>query len=288
VLSAQSHLEYGGSTLHSMVFLERRMRVHVVRRDRLVFDSSFAPPTRVASPFVHLFAQLSGTFIAAGAPPRTGPCAYLLAETEFDRVVRGALTFRSFGARCTIVEARVPFVEVRRPVGLSHGPIDLPDDVWAAYRALADAGSEAALYTLIDRLGAGDILSRGLTATIIQAEPERFQRVWAVLRPLYQDLATSASLKQISALAGLSLRQLGRDLHDLTRTFGLFGAGFRDAMRVLRLRAAVLLLSAPDGAPGDVARLVGYGSLDAMGRAFRDARLPAPSIVQEAVRFRGP
>jgi AraC-like DNA-binding protein len=106
------------------------------------------------------------------------------------------------------------------------------------------------------------------------------------MRPLYQDLATSASLKQIAALAGLSLRQLGRDLRDLTRTFGLFGVGFRDAMRVLRLRAAVLLLSAPDGTPSDVSRTVGYGSLDAMGRAFRDANLSAPSIVQEAVRYR--
>ena len=43
-------------------------------------------------------------------------------------------------------------------------------------------------------------------------------------------------------------------------------------MRVLRLRAAVLLLSAPGGTPSDVARTVGYGSLDAMGRAFRDAQ----------------
>jgi len=38
-------------------------------------------------------------------------------------------------------------------------------------------------------------------------------------------------------------------------------------------------------APSDVARAVGYGSLDAMGRAFRDAQLPAPSVVQEAVRY---
>jgi AraC-like DNA-binding protein len=57
-------------------------------------------------------------------------------------------------------------------------------------------------------------------------------------------------------------------------------------MRVLRLRAACLMLSAPAGTPSEVARAVGYGSLDAMGRAFRDASLPAPSVVQEAVRYR--
>jgi len=286
VLSARSHLEFGSSTLESTVFLERRMRVHMVRRDRLLFDTAYAPPAKATSSNAHLFAQLFGTFEAAGAPAIAAPCAFVLHETEFDRVVRGARTFRSFGARCTIVEARVPAADLRRPIGLTHGPIELPAAVWDAYHALEAEPSEARVFDLISGLGASDVLSRDLTSSVVTHEPERFQRVWAVMRPLYQNLSTSTSLKQIASLAGLSLRQLGRDLGDLTRTFSLFGAGFRDAMRVLRLRAAVLLLSAPDGTPSDVARLVGYGSLDAMGRAFRDAHLPAPSVVQEAVRYR--
>ncbi|HEY0986357.1 MAG TPA: hypothetical protein VGD80_04860 [Kofleriaceae bacterium] len=286
VLSAESQLTFGGSALRSTAFLERRLRVHMVKRDRLLFDTAYAPPARSVSSNVHLFAQLRGTFHVAGAAPVTAPCAFVLAETEFDRVVRGALTFRSYGARCTIVEARVPAADLRRPAGLAHGQIALPDAVWAAYGALEDQRSEAAVHALIAELGAADVLSRDLIASVVASEPERFLRLWSVMRPLYQDLATSASLKQIAALAGLSLRQLGRDLRDLTRTFSLFGNGFRDAMRVLRLRAAVLLLSAPDGTPSDVARTIGYGSLDAMGRAFRDAHLPAPSIVQEAVRYR--
>ncbi len=286
MLSAESQLSFGGSALRSTAFLERRLRVHMVKRDRLLFDTAYAPPARSVSSNVHLFAQLRGTFHVAGAAPVTAPCAFVLSETEFDRVVRGALTFRSYGARCTIVEARVPAADLRRPAGLAHGQIALPDAVWAAYSALEDQRSEAAVHALIAELGAADVLSRDLIASVVASEPERFLRLWSVMRPLYQDLATSASLKQIAALAGLSLRQLGRDLRDLTRTFSLFGNGFRDAMRVLRLRAAVLLLSAPDGTPSDVARTIGYGSLDAMGRAFRDAHLPAPSIVQEAVRYR--
>lgn len=288
MLSAQSHLEFGGSTLQSTVFLERALRVHVVRRDRLVFDTAFAPPALTPSAFVHLFAQLSGTLVPAGAAPIPGPCAFVLAETEFDRVVRGARTFRSYGARATIVEIRVPGTDVRRPIGLAHGAIQLGDRVWAAYRALEAHPGEPAVHDLLAELAATGVLGADLTASVVAEEPERFVRVWAVLRPLYQDLATSASLKQIAALAGLSLRQLGRDLTDLTRTFGLFGAGFRDATRILRLRAAVLLLSAPDATPGDVARIVGYGSLDAMGRAFRDAQLPAPSVIHAAVRYRDP
>ena len=288
MLSAQSHLEFGGSTLESTAFLERRMRVHMVRRDRLVFDTAFAPPAKGPSAFVHLFAQLSGTFAAAGTPPIHGPCAFVLAETEFDRVVPGAITFRSSGARCTIVEIRVPGPDLRRPIGLGHGAVALDDRVWSAYHALAASPGEPAVHHLVSLLGATGVLSADLAASVVAEEPERFLRVWSVMRPLYQDLATSASLKQIAGLAGLSLRQLGRDLGDLTRTFNLFGAGFRDAMRILRLRAAVLLLSAPEGTPSDVAKAVGYGSLDAMGRAFRDAQLPAPSLVHSAVRYRDP
>lgn len=288
MLSAESQLDFGTSTLRSTVFLERRLRVHMVKRDRLLFDTAFAPPAKVPSTNVHLFAQLSGTFVVSGGPPRPGPCAFVLAETEFDRVVRGGLTFRSYGARCTIIEARLPAADLRRPVGLIHGPLELPAPVWAAYHALQETRGETAVHDLITALGTAGVLSRDLTASVIAAEPERFLRLWEVMRPLYQNLSTSASLKQIASLAGLSLRQLGRDLGDLTRTFGLFGSGFRDAMRVLRLRAAVLLLSAPAATPSDVARTIGYGSLDAMGRAFRDASLPAPSIVQEAVRYRDP
>jgi len=43
-------------------------------------------------------------------------------------------------------------------------------------------------------------------------------------------------------------------------------------------------LSGPDSSVADVASAVGYGSPIAMARAFRDARLPAPSAVQAAVR----
>jgi len=289
VLSARSQLAFAGATLHSTVFLERRLRVHLVRRDRLLFDSAYAPPAVKPGAFVHLFVQLTGTIIAAGGPPRPGPCAFVLAESEFDRVVAGSQTFRSFGARCTIIEARLPAAAVvRHPIGLAHGPIALADEVWAAYHALEAEPSEARVLDLVGALAGAGVVTPELSASVVAAEPERFQRVWAALRPLYGNLATSASLKQIASLTDLSLRQLGRDLTDLTRTFGLFGAGFRDAMRVLRLRAAVLLLSAPDATPSEVARTVGYGSLDAMGRAFRDAHLPAPSVVQGQVRFRDP
>lgn len=281
MLDATSTRTFAGATLKTTIFLERRLRAHVIERDRLTFDSSLAPPAKKdRTEFVHLYATLEGAFATDGAT-REGPQLWALAETEFDRVQRGSQTFRSWGAPCRVVEIRFHARDVRAKVGLSRGRIDLPSATWDAYLAFASGGP---LSPLVGALAKAGVIA-DLAGTIVENEPEHFARLWQTLRPLYAQTATSASLKQISVLAQLSLRQLGRDLGDLTRTFGLFGAGFRDAMRVLRLRAAVLLLSAPHATPTEVAREVGYGSLDAMARAFRDAKLPAPSVVRDTVKF---
>ncbi len=285
MLSARSSRDFAGSRLDTAVFLERKFRVHLVRRDRLLYDSAFAPAARKSSPFVHLYATLRGTFHLAGSPPITGPQCYVLAESEFERVAKSSHTFRSYGEPAVIVELRLPARELKLPVGLVHGPVTIPPEVWRAYQAVEANPVEPVVLALIDALAAANLVTPELVGSVVREEPEHFVRLWSVLRPLYEELQTSASLKQIAVLSKLSLRQLGRDLASITKTFGLFGLGFRDAMRVLRLRAAVLLLSAPSATPSDVARAVGYGSLDAMGRAFRDADLAAPSIVQAAVRY---
>jgi AraC-like DNA-binding protein len=290
VLVATSHRSFAGSVLRTSIFLERQFRAHLISRDHLVFDSRYSPPAKTTSTAVHLYASLRGSFEVHGQPVVTGAHAYALAESELDRVAPSSVTFRSQGAPAMIVELRVPAASLRRPIGLQHGALDLPEPVWRAYAALdaafsAGTGTEVRLRELLVALGASGVLAADLVASVVTEEPERFIRLWDVMRPLYEDYATSSSLKQIASLANLSLRQLGRDLGDLTRTFGLFGAGFRDAMRVLRLRAAVLLLSAPTATPSDVARAVGYGGLDAMGRAFRDAKLPAPSVLQGLIHY---
>lgn len=285
MLSATSLRSFNSSTLKTTVFLERQFRAHLVFRDRLLYDTTYAPPAKKAQPFVHVYATLKGWISVDGGPPHEAPHVYVLAETEFDRMEKGSPTFRSWGNPGLIVELRVPANTVRVPIGIKNGALALPDSVWDAYRKLEADASEHALYQVLVELTAAGVLAKDLTASVVTEEPDRFKRLWTVLKPLYEDQATSASLKQIAIIAKLSLRQLGRDLGDLTRTFGLFGAGFRDAMRVLRLRAAVLMLSAPGSSPSDVARNVGYGSLDAMGRAFRDAALPAPSVVQAAVKY---
>ncbi len=283
MLDASSGRRFAGGSLRTTIFLERGFRAHVVHRDRLLVDTRFAPPVRRPSTKVHLYAQVRGTLHIAGQNAVEGPQAYLLAESEFDRVHADSLTFRSHGAPGVVVELKLPAADARCPIGLRNGPVPLSNDVWDAYAALEANPAPPAFRLLVERLVASGVVSTKLTIT---DEPERFTRIWSVLRPLYEDYATSTSLKQISILSKLSLRQLGRDLSEFARTFELFGTGYREAIRMLRLRAAVLFLSAPDGTPSEVAREVGYGSLDAMDRAFRDAKLPAPTVIQQAVRYR--
>lgn len=292
MLVAASQRAFAGSGLRTAIFLERQLRAHLIARDRLVFDTRFSPPGELAGRYAHVFVQLAGDFAWQGGT-HAGPVAFVLADTEFDRVTPGSPTFRSWGAPGVIVEIRVRASAIGGPIGLAHGPRPLTLATWDHYRAVGDAFVGGAtvealapqLRALLAALATAGVLAPDVVASVVEDEPERYRRLWAVMRPLYEDYATSASLKQIAVLARLSLRQLGRDLADLTRDFGMFGGGFRDTMRILRLRAAVLALSAPTATPSEVASFVGYGSLDAMGRAFRDAHLPAPSVVQAAVRF---
>ena len=282
MIDATSGRSFGGGSLRTTIFLERGFRAHVVYRDRLLVDTRFAPPVRRSSSKVHLYAQVRGTLQIAGRPAIDGPQAYLLAESEFDRVTAGSLTFRSHGAPGLVVELKLPAAHARLPIGLGNGPVPLSDEVWESYAALGASPTPQAFRVLMECLVSTGIVSTQLTIT---EEPERFTRLWSVLRPLYEEYATSTSLKQISILSKLSLRQLSRDLSEFARTFELFGTGYREAIRMLRLRAALLFLSAPDATPSEVAREVGYGSLDAMDRAFRDAKLPAPSVIRQTVRY---
>ena len=142
MLLATSSRSFARSTLRTTIFLERRFRAHVIERDRLLYDTRFSPPAKKPSPTVHIYATLRGRFQVAGASTVEGPQAYLLADTEFDRVVAGSLTFRSSGAPAVIVELRVPAADVRRPIGVAHGPLQLSPAVWDAYAAAVAAASE--------------------------------------------------------------------------------------------------------------------------------------------------
>jgi AraC-like DNA-binding protein len=288
MLIATSERLFESSRALTALVLERRCRIHVMHRERLLFDSRFSPATRKGAAGVTLYFVVAGTFQIAGSTPIEGPLAVALGEDEFERVTPASRTFRSWGAPAITIELRVAPEDVRGAIGLAAGPRALADRTWDRCRAFAASCSSEPSEDLVRGwladLGDDGVIAPEVAASLVAKEPEPFVRLWAAIKPLYASHATNASILQLRRATGLSLRQLTRDLGQMTRTFGL-GGNFRDTTRVLRLRAAIVLLSAPGGTATEVAELVGYQSIDAMGRAFRDAKLPPPSVVQDAISY---
>jgi AraC-like DNA-binding protein len=274
VLVATSELAIGAARMRSTLLIERAVRGTVILREGLAFDTKFAAAAAGKPEGVgHVFLLVDGRFIHDGFEWQ-GPVAFVLADDEVERVGPKSATFRTDGPRATVIQLRVDKKHLKWPVGLSQRNIAVT--AWDEARALVEQPTEP-------RRLAALLAALSIPIEIELEEPERFRRLWAAIEPLYAEYGATMSIKQIANALGMSMRQVGRDAKDLASTFGL-GGGYRDALLVLRLRTAVLMLSAENGTVAEVARLVGYGSPIAMARAFRDAKLPAPSVVQNSLR----
>ena len=279
MLTATSVIRIGNAGVHSTVVFERAVRATIIRRDKLAFDTRYAPsvagkPEKVG----HVYLIVRGRYAPAAGEPTHGPVAFVLADDEIERIGAKSRTFRTDGPAIDVVHLRFAQSELAAPIGLAAGPLRLTPACWDVVHRVVE--TPHAIGDLLDVL-AHDGVTHGTAK--IHEEPERYRRFWEALRPLYETYGGTVSLKQLAASLDMSMRQVGRDAKELATTFG-FGSGYRDALLILRLRMAVLLLSGPDSSVADVASAVGYGSPIAMARAFRDARLPAPSAVQAAVR----
>jgi len=281
VLTATTETRIGNAGMHTTLVFERRVRATVVRRQRLAYDTRFsAAASGKPEPVAHVFLLLAGRFAPAVGEAIPGPVAVVLADDEMERVGATSRTFRTDGERVDVIHMRFDLSELSVPVGIAEGPLALAPSVWQAAAHMLEAPA-AGFGALLDAFAATGI-TKGLV-TIEPEEPDRYRRLWEAIKPLYQTYGGTVSLKQLANSLGMSMRQVGRDAKELAATFG-FGSGYRDALLALRLRSAALLLSAPEGTVAEVATTVGYGSPIAMARAFRDAKLPAPSVVQAALR----
>jgi AraC-like DNA-binding protein len=279
VLTATSVIRIGNAGVHSTIVFERAVRATIVRRDKLAFDTRYSPPAAGKLEKVgHVYLIMAGRYAPTVGEPIAGPVAFVLGDDEIERVGAKSRTFRTDGTTVDVVHLRFEHGELAAAVGIAAGPLRLSPACWDIARRVVEA--PYAIGELLDVL-ARDGVTHGTAK--IHDEPERYRRFWDALRPLYETYGGTVSLKQLAAALDMSMRQVGRDAKDIAKTFG-FGSGYRDALLILRLRMAVLLLSGPDSSVAEVASAVGYGSPIAMARAFRDARLPAPSAVQAAVR----
>lgn len=289
MLTATSQVQLGGATLRTRLLLERRFRGHLVDRSHLTYDGAVQAATRVApaGDVAYLLLVRTGEVRISDGRVLPAPVALALTGDEFDRAPTQALTMRLQGAHTTSLELCLRRADLRVTAGLVQPPLSLPPACWAAFEqlhaAVDVAASGAAIRTLLDALAEAGVVVRELAGAIAPVEDERIARLWSGIEPLYATFQPSATLGQLQAATGLSLRQLGRDVPFFLRTFALTMRSFRDIARVMRLRSAAMLLSAPSTTVGEVARVVGYASLDAMARAFRDGGLPAPSDVRARV-----
>jgi AraC-like DNA-binding protein len=165
------------------------------------------------------------------------------------------------------------------------GLLDLDTAAWdAAARAgtLSRSNDEAVLdglRELLRRLAELGLLAQDAADKALTT-PRPLVRLWGAVRPMIERSMLAPKLDDMSGATGLPVSQVRRDVGRLIGALGLVGPGLRNSAHHLRLKFAVLFLSAAGASVTDVAGAVGYGSVDAMALAFRLAGLPAPSVVQ--------
>lgn len=277
--------QLGRSSSRSTVFLDRAVRVFAFDRVRLTCDTRFsAPLVGRFDDVCHIYLVLEGVMEIAGGATYTAPTGFVLSDQELERINARSRTFRTRGERVRLVQVRLAPVSVGRPIGLDRGPLPLTADVVACAEGVFAADPDHAavpVVRLLRALAAADIIAPAIADSVVLEEPLRFQRLWATLRSLYEVHRGAVSTKLIAAVLGLSLRQICRDVGDFAREVNI--SNYRDSMRVVRLRLATLLLGGPDLPIKEIATVCGYGSVTAMGRAFRNANLPPPTEIAWAL-----
>lgn len=274
--------------MRTCLILERRFRVHVIDRDRLVFDSRVAARRTPDERWAYLYATVRGRF-ATSSSVKDGTVAYLLTSSEFESPSVD-VTFRSWGAPALVVEVALPREGVARPVGLDQGPIVLGAATWAALTSLAEGFAarrevNALVAPVLGELANDSLCPIDMVDSIVETEPPTVLRTWRAIADRIAVMAPSSALHEIATAAGISVAQAGRDVKHLLETFAYLGDTYRDTVLHLRLRIAAQLLTASGVSATEVATAVGYGSLAAMDRAFRDAKLPAPSVIASELAY---
>ncbi len=290
MLAARGRTTIGKGTIGwACTFAGKLYSVHV-ERDGLALDTRFVPPVEGdPKPNACVYLLLNGTFRTFDADPvrREGPSAFVATDEQLDggRGVR-VMPLRATGTPYRAIELHLAQEDV-----LVTGDLALDAATWdAAMRAgrlsahTDDEALTAPTGELLQRLAAAGVLRREAVAAALAPTSPTFGRLWSALRPMVERMYLAPTIQEVSDATGVSGRQIDRYVRDFVTAFGLVGAGWRPATRHLRLKLSVILLSAEGASVGDIARTVGYGSTDAMARAFRDAKMPAPSTIQEELR----
>jgi len=291
LLLARGHTRLGGGDLRWALAFAQRMWGVVVEREGLLFDTSLVPASEgSARPRACVYLLLGGRWELRGDERGRfdAPAAMVLSDEQLEGAAGARpFTFLARGAPYRSVQLHLDVEDLVTPPADRPVLVTLDEVCWATAQRTArlaqhdDERLEAAFTRLLEHLGRAGVLRPGVAERVLRPPATGFALLWRALRPMVERFYLTATLQEVVSASGLSARQLDRRVQAFVGAFGLSGDGWRQATRHLRIKIAVILLSADDATMTAVAGAVGYGSVDAMARAFRDAGLPAPTAVQQ-------
>jgi hypothetical protein len=156
---------------------------------------------------------------------------------------------------------------------------------------LACASSGDAVQThLLDLLGALRAEGVPLRSERLLVSPNTLVRDQALMNEVdaaLSNLCSAPMLVDLEVRTGMARRSLTRNIRLLHERYALLGRGegqWRAMRDTHRLVIASIVSSHRDVAPRTLAKLVGYGSVEALDHAFRNASLRSPAELGRAVR----
>jgi AraC-like DNA-binding protein len=287
MLLARGHVKVGEGSLRWSAAFAPRFWMSINEHRGLTIDASIIPPSQQPSnDGACLYILVAGTWRIQNGPSFEGPCALVTSQAHIEGAngVR-PLIHRAEGTPLSMVQIYVSAAHTTQRARDLPFPIELDAQTWDAARLVlarsqeSDRDLEEAVTALMARLSgrflAGDDIVG--TARLVDA-PLRL--LWKGVRPIVERLDLLGRVKEVCAAIGVTPREFDRYARLFLSSFGVVGAGWREVARHFRLKLAIIFLSAEGVTVSEVSRVVGYGSADAMTRAFRDEGLPSPSALR--------
>lgn len=269
-----------------------QLRVSVAVRRGLTLDTRFVPASRQPpnlDPCLYLLVR--GSWRVHGGPSFEGPTAFVVSEEQLEGAAgERPLTYRTDPADFAMIEVHLRAADSSLRASASPVERALAAPVWSAAERVVDLAGhddrsfESALRALLAALAADGVVSAETVERATQPPSAPLRLLWSALRPMAERLDLLATVQQVSDAMGARPREADRLLRAFLAAFDLVGPAWRPASLHLRLKLAVVFLSAEAASVTEVARVVGYGSTVAMARAFQEAGLPSPRAVHEALR----
>jgi AraC-like DNA-binding protein len=280
---------FGAARFSCNIAVSRRFTAAIIRRNGLIYDAQFLPGAAAPATGVMLAIGCGGRLeIGDQRDLLDAPYAVMFPHASYEGYPgRPPIHWANSGAPLLLALFHLRTPDVRAPTfDEAYRQVDLSDEAWAAAHRLfeADVSLSSSLPQFIQELERSGLVEFADTDGSESKESSlRMDRFWNAVSPQIEQLDLLGSLDRFSSSAGFSTRHLRRVILEVTQSFPVPFSSWREGSKRHRLRMAVLALSARGFTIRDAARAVGYGSEEAMARAFRDAGMLNPHRIREGL-----